>query len=211
MITDTGNQMELKKALIIFVISGIIVITAGVLIGNLFFWGKYEVVNPVDKDIAYLEAMVKQNPNNDQVLVELGWYYYRQGNYEKAIKTLTKAISVNKLNPAAHFNLGQVYQEVKLLGKAEAEYQKTAEIDQESKVAYYALGKLYFTEEKWDEAISQLLIAVKKDPVSADNYYLLGQAYEKKGDKAEAKAAYRKVLDRVPNHAEAKEAYYRLK
>lgn len=206
-----GKQIEFKKALVIFAACVVIVITAGIIIGRVFFWDKYDVVNPVDKDIAYLNNVVKQSPQNEKVLVELGWLYYRKGDYEKAVKTLTQAISLNKLDPAAHFNLGQVYQEVKLLAKAEAEYQKSAELDQDSKVAYYALGKLYFTEEKWDESITQLLVAVKKDPVSADNYYLLGQAYEKKGDKAEAKAAYRKVLDRVPDHSEAKEAYYRLK
>ena len=180
MTTEIGKQIEFKKALIIFVASAVIIIAFGIIIGKVFFWDKYDVVNTVDKDIAYLNTMVQRSPNNDKVLVELGWLYYRKGDYEKATKTLTQAISVNKLNPAAHFNLGQVYQEVKLLAKAEAEYQKTAELDQNSKVAYYALGKLYFTEGKWDEAIEQLLIAVKNDPVSADNYYWLGQAYEKK-------------------------------
>lgn len=203
--------MELKKALGIFMLIAVAVIAAGVTVGELFIWDKYDVVDPVDKDIAYFESMAGKQKDNDKFLVELGWLYYRKGDYQKAINTLTKAVEINRLNPAAHFNLGLAYQEAGLLEKAQTEFQKTLDLDPESKFAYFALGKLYFLREKWDEAIKQFKLAGEKDPASADNYYWLGRAYEKKGYKEEALAAYQKVLAMVPDHPEAKEAYYRLK
>lgn len=209
--TEDNNGLELKKALLIFLTAAVAVIAAGIIIGEAFIWDKFNVVDPLEKDIQFLESAAKTNKDNNQILVELGWLYYRKGDYQESIKTLTKAIAVNRLNPQAHYNLGLAYQEAKLLGKAEQEYQKTLELDPESQFAYFSLGKLYFIQENWDGAIDFLKLAVKKDPASADNYYWLGQAYQKKGYKAEALAAYQKVLAMIPNHKEAKEAYYRLK
>lgn len=209
--TEDGKAIDIKKALLIFVLAAALIIAAGFWIGEAFFWNQYDVVNPIDKDIAYLENAVAGDKNNDKLLVDLGWLYYRQGNYEKSIDTLNKAIQVNKLNPAAHYNLGVVYEEIRLLDKAAAEFQKSIQLEPDSKVANFSLGKLYYTENKWDDAIEQFKSASANNPVSADNYYWLGMAYKKKGYIAEAKAAFAQVLKMVPNDSKAKEEYYRLK
>lgn len=206
----THKEIALTRAIVVFLAVAVLIVIAGFTVGELYFWGKHAEENPVDLDIKYMTELVAKSPD-DKNLVELGWLYYRKGDYQRAVEVLSRAVKLNRLNPAAHFNLGLTYQEIKLLDKAEAEFIKTLELDPESKYAYFALGKLYFSQEKWDEAAEQFKLASQKDPVSVENFFWLGQAYEKQGFRKEALAAYRKALDRVPNYTQAREAYYRLK
>lgn len=210
---DKGNELSLLKAVLIFFMAALVIMIAGIQVGKVFFWDQYQTINPVDKDIQYLQQAVQQEKNrmNDGLLVQLGWAYYQKGAYSEALVPLNKAVAINKINPAAHYNLGLAYQELRQLNKAETEYRRTLELDPKSQYAYYSLGKLYFDQGKFGEAIAQLKLATQYNPVSADNYYWLGQAYEKTGSKDEAISAYQKVLEMVPNHNQAKEAYYRLK
>lgn len=207
----SSSTITIKKALGIFLLAAFVITAAGFAVGQLFFWNKHPVVDSADVDISLLEKAIAANPRNDKLLVELGWQYYKKGNYQKSISELNKALKLNKQNPAVHFNLGLVYQEVGTLTKAESEYRETLRLDQNSKYAYYALGKLYVSQGRYDEAIEHLKLATQKDSVSVDNYYLLGQAYEKKGFKPEAVAAYQKALTMVPDYQEAKTALNRLK
>ena len=208
---EREKDIEFKKAAIIFVIAALIIFAAGIGIGEVFIWDRYDTSDPAVRDIQYLEEVLKQDPDSDQLLVELGWLYYRTGNYQKANQVLTRAIAVNKLNPAAHFNLGLVYRETGLLEKAVQELQRTLELDPDSKYAYYELGMIYFSQEKWDQAAAQFRYAAEKDPAGADNYYWLGQAYERMGKNEEARAAYLRVLEMIPDHPEAAKADQRLK
>jgi tetratricopeptide (TPR) repeat protein len=56
-----------------------------------------------------------------------------------------------------------------------------------------------------DGAVEDFEAAVAKRPF-AEGYFRLGMAYEKKGDVAKAKAAYKKALELQPGHAEAAKA-----
>lgn len=207
------KKLSLPKAVVIVVLAGMVLLTTGIQVGKAFFWDQYQTIDPVQKDIQLLQhaAELPKNQKNDGLLVQLGWAYYQKGAYGEAVKILNQAVYANKQNPTAHFNLGIAYYELKQLDRAEAEYRRTLELDPQSKYGYYALGKLYFDQGQYDEAINQFRLATKYNLVAADNYYWLGQAYEKKGNKAEAKSAYQKVLSMVPDNAQAKEAYYRLK
>ncbi len=209
-VAETEKEIEFKKAALIFVTAALIIFAAGIGIGEAFIWDRYDTSDPAVRDIKYLEEVLKKDPDNDQLLVELGWLHYRTGNYQKANQSLTRAVAVNKLNPAAHFNLGLVYRETGLLQKAVEEFRRTLELDPESKYAYFELGKVYFSQEKWDQAAAQFRYAADKDPAGADNHYWLGQAYEMMGKNEEARAAYLRVLEMVPDHEETQKAVRRL-
>ena len=211
MMAEGEKDIEFKKAAIIFVTAALIIFAAGIGIGEALIWDRYDTSDPAARDIKYLEQVLKQDPESDQLLVELGWLYYRTGDYQKANQALTRAVSVNKLNPAAHFNLGLVYRETGLLEKAVQEFQRTLELDPDSRYAYFELGKVYFSQEKWDQAAGQFRYAAEKDPAGADNYYWLGQAFERMGKNEEARAAYLRVLEMVPDHPEAAKADQRLR
>ncbi|ADG81885.1 tetratricopeptide repeat protein [Thermincola potens] len=205
-----SNEIPFTKALTIFAVIAIVIFALGIGIGEMFFWDQYETINPLDKEIEYYKGIVARQKDNDNALVELGWRYYRKGDYQQAVKNLEEAVRINDSNPAAHFNLALSYKEIGLLEKAEEEFNKVLQISPDHKLAPFYMGKMYFEQNRYDDAIKQLVKATELDPASADASYLLGQAYQAKGYNEEALAAYERALELVPGHSEAKEAYYKL-
>jgi len=210
MAREYSEDIPLAKAFGIFVAVAIGVFAVGILIGEVFFWDQFQTVDPLDKDIAYYSGLLAKQENNVDAMVELGWRYYRKGNFQQAVKTLERAVAIDDGNAAAHFNLALSYKEIGLLGKAEARFNKVLQISPNHKLVPFYMGKMYLEQSRTDDAVKQLTKAVELDPTSADTLYLLGQAYEAEGYEEEALAAYGRALKLVPGHSEIKEAYYRL-
>lgn len=207
---DHNEEIPLLRALGIFGVSAIVIVLVCIFIGEMFFWDKFETVDPLDKEIAYYSELAAMEKDNVDVLVELGWRYYRKGDFEKAVKNLERAVELDSKDLGAHFNLALSYKEINLMGKAEEEFKKVVELDPSHKLALFHLGKMYYEQKRYDEAIEQLSHAVKSDPASADAAFFLGKAYEKKGYIDEALAAYERALELVPNYSEVKQVYYKL-
>jgi tetratricopeptide (TPR) repeat protein len=60
--------------------------------------------NPADEERALLRAAA-QEPNNDQVVVSLGEYYFHQGNWQQSARWLTRAYALSG-DPATACDLG---------------------------------------------------------------------------------------------------------
>lgn len=204
------GDMALKKATLILIGIGLVIFALGLVVGNTFFWNKFDRGSILDKDILVYEEVLKKDSNNQKALVELGAAYLQSGKYEKSFEVLQRAVATYPNNLLAHFNLATVLEKLKLYDKAEQEYKDILARDKAHKQAGFSLGKLYVTQERWDLAIEQLNQVSKYDGTNADIYCLLGLSYEKKGYKSEALAAYQRALQFVPTYAEAKEGLYRV-
>jgi tetratricopeptide (TPR) repeat protein len=203
---EYNQEIPLTKAAAIFTAAAAVVVILCIAIGEAFFWDRYDTIDPVDKDIAYYSRISAEQPDNDNALVELGWRYYRKGNFQEAVKALEKAAELNRSNVAAHFNLALSYKEMGLLGKAEEEFNRVITLEEDHKLVPFYMGKMYLEQRRYDDAIKHLQRAVQLDPVSADGHYLLGSAYAAKGHNEEALAAFERCLQLAPGHEEARAA-----
>ena len=208
---EYSEKIPLTRAVVIFLAAAFLIIGLCFIIGEIFFWDQYDTVDPIDKDIEYFSSIAARDKDNDDAMVELGWRYYRKGNYQEASRLFLRAVEVNSVNVAAHFNLALCYSEISLPGKAEEEFKKVLQFDPDHRLAPYYMGKMFLEQERYEEAVRYLLRAAEADPASADAVFLLGKAYEARGYNAEALAYYERTLKLIPDHPKAEKAYERLK
>lgn len=95
------------------------------------------------------------------------------------------------------------------------EFEKALELDPNHAMAHFGrgMGRLMAPEGfggDLDGAIEDFEFACKKEPFP-DAYYYLGVAYQKKGQKAKAKEAFKKALELKPDYPEAAKALAELK
>lgn len=109
-----------------------------------------------------LKNLIKANelqPNDPEILNNLGMAYYFKGEEETAIKTLKKAISIGGMISDARVNLGTIFLKKKNINEAEKLYKSVLRdltYDKQART-YYNLGLIE--------------LEVRKDLVSAENYF----------------------------------------
>ncbi|MDA3860666.1 MAG: tetratricopeptide repeat protein [Melioribacteraceae bacterium] len=86
----------------------------------------------------YLEKI----PNNADVVVDMGVCYFQLGNYDSAIKTMERGISINPQHQIAHFNLGIVNSAKGDLNKSKEYLEKAVKIDPNSDIGIKAQNLL---------------------------------------------------------------------
>ncbi len=109
--------------------------------------------------------------------------YYRQGEYEKAIASYQKAISINPDYAFAHNNLGSTYYKQGKYDLAIASYQTVIGINPNYARAHNSLGIAYYKQGKWDEAIAVWKKATSIKPKLADAHYNVAFTYALKNEK----------------------------
>jgi curved DNA-binding protein CbpA len=83
--------------------------------------------------IRWLRKALEIQPNSSQNHALLARSLSAVPSYRtEAIEHFQKAIEINPLNAAVHFQLGALYQEMKLLSRARLHYQKVLELDPEN-------------------------------------------------------------------------------
>lgn len=83
--------------------------------------------------IRWLRKALEIQPNSSQNRALLARSLSAVPSYRtEAIEHFQKAIEINPLNAAVHFQLAALYQEMKLLSRARLHYQKVLELDHEN-------------------------------------------------------------------------------
>ncbi|KIC76579.1 hypothetical protein DB41_FK00010, partial [Neochlamydia sp. TUME1] len=153
----------------------------------------------------YLRA-IKEEPQNARVLNALGIIYQEQGNLDKAVEYINKALAIElKLFGEKHplvardyNNLGTIYQKQGNLSKAVESIHRALAIslkilgEYHSDVAtqYSNLGQIYYQQGNLDKAVEysnkalaiDLKISDEYSPQAAIRYKNLGQIYQSQGN-----------------------------
>lgn len=88
----------------------------------------YFQLNKYDKLGLVLERNKRKNPQNIQTYLTLGEYYYKKGNFEKAIDEFKNALKNNPWSLDAHRFIGRIYFEQDMKDDALKEYKNLLEI-----------------------------------------------------------------------------------
>ena len=107
------------------------------------------------------------------------------GNYDLAIKDLTKAITLNSKDETPYIYRALANEKLKKTTGAIADYNKAITINPNNGLAYEKRGSLYFDQKKYTLALDDLNNAIKFKP-TAEAYYLRGAIKDMNKDTAGA-------------------------
>lgn len=141
-----------------------------------------------------LEDLVRTDPDNVNVLYNLGMCYSELGSIDKSIDTLEKCVRLASEHANALTALGFSYSRKGEHEKALAKLKIALEIDPDNFFALKNYGAVLAKLGRHGEAISHLEKASRLVPDSPEVLYGLGLAYQEKGDLRTADDLYKKVV-----------------
>lgn len=161
----------------------------------------------IKEAIPFLESMAKSEPENVQVLYNLGIASSELEQFDEAIIRLKKAVRLDPKHAQAWTGIGVAYQR---MGKSELALepmQKAVEADSTDGYALRNLGGMLAGLNRFDEALVHLRAARKELPHDPQTIYGLAMVLESTGDEnslAEADELYVVVIERWPASPVAK-------
>ena len=121
----------------------------------------YRELNETAKSRTAFETAIEWQgaaPVDAQPYLNLGTLLVEQGETEKGIAQLTKAVELSPKNPKAHEQLGSAYVEQDQMAKAEEEMEQAVSLAPETSALHFKLGGIYRKEGKKDLAQAQFKI-----------------------------------------------------
>lgn len=99
-----------------------------------------------------------------------GNQYYKQNQFDKALKAYTEAQLAKPDSPELHFNIGDVLYKQKKYQEAMAEYQKvlTDERGELKAKAFYNIGNSFYKLDQYQEAVGSYQKTLEIDPEDLD-------------------------------------------
>ncbi len=184
-----------------------------------------------------VDLKLKKTPKDARYLLFAGSFYNRNGEYDKAIQSLEKAVEYSPKKPTMYFELGSSY-----LGKKD--YAKTFEYFEKGYLleprfpdadVIYTIGALYagkidvakkmfallgdraFTDDRilrtfidlknYDTVIGILSARIQKDPTNPQNRLTLASVYAEMGQKQKAIAIIRDLIKDYPDFKAQGDSY----
>lgn len=155
----------------------------------------------IKEAVPYLEALAKSDPDNVQVLYNLGIAYSELGQYDEAIIRLKRAVQLNPGHAHAWTGIGVAYQRMGKRAQAIEPMQKAVEADPTDGYARRNLGAMLLGSGRSTEALEHLRAARRALPHDAQTLYGLASALEAVGgddNKDEADELYQVVIQKFP-------------
>ncbi|MFI5170883.1 MAG: tetratricopeptide repeat protein [Chitinophagales bacterium] len=161
-------------------------------------------VNNADGAIGVLLDFLKTDPDNEDVLVELGldYLYLPEPEYKKSLEAFDKVIKINVQNADAYFYKGIIFKETGDTVRALSSFQTTIEVDPDYYSAYMQLGTAY-AESKDPIALKYFDIAISLNDTSNEAQYAKAKYYQDNGKIAEAIKYYRGMITKNPQDDDA--------
>lgn len=204
-----SRDIALWQAGVILVASLLVAVIVLTAVGRQYF-RRPAIATPRERGLAYYQAMVDRDPQNPSHWVDLGWYYYLEGDFDKALEQHLHALQLDPDHFGVTYNLGLTYLQVRDIDAAAEYLEKATQINDEYWEAYLALGVAYINLEQWDEAETALARSLELHQFSADTYFYLGYAAEQQGRTAVARELYEEALRFDPDFHEARDGLARV-
>ncbi len=183
-----------------------------------------------DKAYEILLEGIQRFPRYALALVKIGEILYNQGSYESALAYLETAVNIQKSNVTALRLLALCYEELGKFDKALEVYERLVGLgDEDSKGKLVELAarvkpkkeeleELIGGLEEEKEGIPKIELEESEDETESSDSedteeeatVTLAKLYEKQGYINDAIETYKKILEKEPDNAEAKEALSRL-
>ena len=158
--------------------------------------------------ITAFNKALKESPNHAATYYNLGLAYRElKGEESNAIRTITKAVNLDRKNAKYQYALGVIYYDMGEGDKAQENFEGAYSLGMRTKGLYKSLASTYFFNSKYDKAILLYETAVAEDPKDVQMLYNLGTAYLNGNKLSAAITTFEKV---VRMDAKYKDAYYNM-
>jgi tetratricopeptide (TPR) repeat protein len=142
-----------------------------------------------------LEEAARLAPTEPLLHFELGYLYYKQREFDKAIPEFQLEIKNNPGYAQSYLYMGDIALHSNDSKGAEPLLQKALQLEPANRLAYFDLGCLYADQNRHQEALIALQHAVKLDPTQPDAHYRLGRVYTALGEKEKAAQEFAKTKE----------------
>ncbi|CAF9920979.1 MAG: hypothetical protein GOMPHAMPRED_002193 [Gomphillus americanus] len=154
------------------------------------------------KAVEYLQAILKIDGNNGEVWGSLGHCYLMMENLQEAYTAYQQALYHlrDPQEPKLWYGIGILYDRYGSLDHAEEAFSQVMRMQPDFEKAneiYFRLGIIYKQQQKYNQSLEE-----PPNPLTEEDiWFQIGHVHEQQKDHDNAKAAYRRVLERNPNHA----------
>jgi len=94
----------------------------------------------VQKQISFLQSILKDDPKNLNALIQLGNAYFDTDQFDRAIETYSKALQIDPQNADVRTDMGIMFRRKGDSDRAIAEFKRAAEMDLRHVNSRYNLG-----------------------------------------------------------------------
>jgi len=147
------------------------------ILANLYFQGG----NLAKAEQYYGNAVVK-HPDFRRAYKNLGLVQVQQGNFDKAVKTISKAMELGEVDGRSYGLLGYGYLTQERYYPAEVAYRQAILMQPENKDWKVGLAQCLLQTERYTDAIPLFETLILDEPNTADYWILQANAYLGKGD-----------------------------
>lgn len=155
----------------------------------------------IKEAIPFLASMEKTDPDNVQVLYNLGIAYSEMGQFDEAVIRLKKAVQLDPKHAHAWTGIGVAYQRMGKRELALEPMQKAVEADPTDGYAHRNLGSVLASLKHLDEALLHMRAARKALPHDPQTIFGLAMVLDSVGgsdNQTEADELYTVVIQRWP-------------
>ncbi len=196
-------------AVLVLVLLLAVVGVAGFVIRGLVS-GEPRATSPAALQVNEWTAKVKEDPENPQNHLGLGYAYQMDGRYEQALQEYDTVLKTSPTDTAALYNKGVIYLKLDAGTKAEKSFWAVLDVEPTHALAAKALGEYYLSKGHYKSLVEAVRPAVQAHPEMADLQYLMAVAYENLGNTDWAIERYKLALKYSPDLVEAREGLARL-
>ena len=138
-----------------------------------------------------------------QLLGNIGRYYLKNGDYEKAVLEYQKALGMDPQSVVAYNGIGVAYTMLERYEDAVAAQQKALELQPDFAKAHAGLGLAYLRQHKMELALTHYRQAVALEPELLEAHQKIAMILLNQARYAEATDAYLAIISLKPDDAEA--------
>ena len=161
----------------------------------------------MSKEKSLSDLAILDIPKSDRYKIEnSSEYYNKQGKqfylneeYDSAIQSFFRAVSIDDKNYIAYNNLGMTYWMKNNLESAEKYFKKAAQVSKYYPQPYINLALLYKQKGDMNKHLSYLKKALEVNPDNYWAYYLIGDYYSSDNNYPESISYYIDTIDINPN------------
>lgn len=173
--------------------------------GNSYWRDSYalEAAGKYAQAASALEPLMRESPSYEFALLRRAWLNYLQGRYSDALRDYNQVLLLNPNALEARLGLTLPLLAQQRWGEAANEARKVIAVNAWDYTAHLRLLICEEGDRRWDEMAQHAAALVVRYPTDATFLVYLARAEAWRGNTKAAKAAYGKVLERVPGHTEA--------
>ncbi|MBN2381939.1 tetratricopeptide repeat protein [bacterium] len=143
--------------------------------------------------IALYQNILQKEPNDEQVLNNLGQLFAVSHVYDKAEEYLLHALELNPDNATVLNNLGSLYLDADKLGPAQEMLERSLKIEPNNAKSLTMLASLFQGQQKYEQALVLLDQAIQADPSFDEAYFVKGFVYMGQRNLDEAEKVWRQL------------------